>query len=119
MTYLEIRKKLQERGGAYLGHARSWVQRKFVNGENVTWGSQDILHGNPIRVSDIEEIAVIAATAALEENCKAENRICMFCIAKTKYPWLDCSLGCNYNKAIEIKSCSKFKLKENIFVLNL
>jgi hypothetical protein len=44
------------KGGNYLGVCRSAIQRKFKNGETVTWGSFDELKP-AARVCDIEEIA--------------------------------------------------------------
>jgi hypothetical protein len=62
--------QLARKGGAWLGAARSWMQRRFRNGESVTWGSNDLLTGAPVTVADIEEVAAEAAAAALNERNK-------------------------------------------------
>lgn len=119
MTYLEIQKKLREKGGAHLGNVRGWIQRKFRNGEHVTWGSNDVLEGRQVTVRDIEEVAIIAATSALAEDCKPENRICIFCENKSSYPWIECSKKLDCIKKNIDRQCEEFKLKENTFILTL
>jgi hypothetical protein len=53
-------------GGSWLGAARTWMQSRFHNGETVTWGSATVLTP-PASVEDIEEVAAIAAAAALND----------------------------------------------------
>jgi hypothetical protein len=56
--------ELLRKGGDWLGAARSWMQRKKLNGSRVTWGSQEELQP-PMTVSDVEEVAAEAAAAEL------------------------------------------------------
>ena len=61
-------KKFSFGGGSWLGYARKWIQSNCINGEDVTWGSDDPLKLRIcLRVSDIEEIARNAAKLAVEE----------------------------------------------------
>ncbi len=55
-------KELRERGGHWIGAARSWMQRTFVNGDRVTWGSGEVLNGQ-VTVQKIEELAECVALA--------------------------------------------------------
>jgi len=114
MTLFEMTLKLKKEGGQYLGAARSWIQTRFINGEHVTWGSRDILKGNPIVVADIEDVALISAACALTNNFKPENRICLLCTNKTKYPWIECALRLNYKDKIIARKCEYFHLKKDI-----
>lgn len=59
---------LKNQGGGWLGVARNWIQCKFINGDNVTWSSDEILriHG-ALTVRDIESFAARVALATLEE----------------------------------------------------
>jgi len=43
--------------GAHLGAIHRWMQRKFNNGDRVTWGSFDILGGSGLTVYEMEELA--------------------------------------------------------------
>lgn len=55
-------------GGEWLGVARSWIQWNFVNGSDVTWGSDDqLLSSKTLTVSEIEALAARIALATLEE----------------------------------------------------
>ena len=58
---------IMEKGGEWLGTAREWIQCKFNNGSDVTWGSQDVLTGRTITVYDIEQLAARVAAAAINE----------------------------------------------------
>ena len=60
--------ELIRRGGAYLAAARGYIQTRFRNGSDVTWGSDDLLEGAPITVRDIEELAAIVAAAAINDR---------------------------------------------------
>jgi len=55
-------------GGEWLGVARSWIQFHFINGSDVTWGSQDLLRGHDVRVCDIEQLAAKIAVTAMNEH---------------------------------------------------
>lgn len=61
---------LREKGGDWLGRAREWIQCKAMNGEQVTWGSQDYLKLKPLTVQDIELLASEIAAAAINEHNK-------------------------------------------------
>ena len=54
-------------GGNWLGTAREWIQCKFKNGSDVTWGSQDMLKGRSLVVQDIELLAANIAASAINE----------------------------------------------------
>jgi len=58
---------LHNRGGEWLGAARSWLQRRKHNGSHVTWGSNEELHP-PMTVKEVEEIAAEAAAEAINEE---------------------------------------------------
>jgi len=60
--------ELEKLGGAWLGAAREWIQWSFINGSDVTWGSQDVLRGKDLTVDDIERLAAIIAAAAINED---------------------------------------------------
>ena len=58
--------ELKKQGGKWLGAARTWIQRNFLNGSTVTGGSMDFL--NPrVTVRDIEDLAAIVAATAINE----------------------------------------------------
>lgn len=59
---------LARTGGEWLGVARRWMQTRFKNGEDVTWGSNDLLTGRSVTVADLEELAAHVAAAALNER---------------------------------------------------
>ena len=61
---------LREKGGEWLGSARTWMQRKAMNGDTVTWGSEDYLKLKPLTVVEIESFAATIAAAALREQAK-------------------------------------------------
>jgi len=62
--------ELSRKGGDWLGVAREWMQCKFMNGSDVTWGSQDVLTGRQITVSDIEMLAAHIAATAINEHIR-------------------------------------------------
>ena len=54
--------------GPYLGVIRRWIQRKFRNGEYVTWGSEtDILEGCTLTPGILERLAGEIRDAVLRE----------------------------------------------------
>jgi hypothetical protein len=59
---------LKKAGGKWLGIARSWIQWNFLNGSDVTWGSQDVLRGKDLTVFDVEHLAAIVAESAINED---------------------------------------------------
>lgn len=62
---------LRKVGGDWLGCAREWIQRKTMNGEHVTWGSNDILKiRSYLTVQDIELFAAEIAASAINEHNK-------------------------------------------------
>lgn len=60
---------LRNSGGEHVGYAREWMQRKAMNGSDVTWGSHPHLEfrGGPPTVHDIEELAVACGAAAIND----------------------------------------------------
>ena len=56
---------LNERGGAWLGVMHSFIQRKAMNGEQVIWGSNDLLALRDQTVLDLETLAANIAAATL------------------------------------------------------
>lgn len=61
--------ELKSRGGKWLGAARSWIQWNCLNGDVVTWGSDDLLmfRTGRITVRHIEDLAAEVAAAAIQE----------------------------------------------------
>ncbi len=56
------------RGGSHLGSVREWMKCKARNGENVTWGSQDLLQLRyPLTVQLLEDLACQVAAAAVND----------------------------------------------------
>ena len=58
--------ELSRKGGAWLGAARSWLQSNTMNGDRVTWGSNDIIQPH-LTVKEIEDLAAHVAAAAINE----------------------------------------------------
>lgn len=56
-----------QHSGEYLGIMRSWIQRKFRNGEYVTWGSTDVLDSRSFTVYELEYLAYDIRNAVLRE----------------------------------------------------
>jgi hypothetical protein len=52
--------------GSHLGVVRSWIQRKFVRGNDVIWGSDERLQGD-ISVSEYEFLAQEIRDVSLRE----------------------------------------------------
>lgn len=57
-------------GGEWLGAAREWIKRSFVNGDTVYWGSQDILSGG-VRVCQLEDLASLVANKTFNQVAKS------------------------------------------------
>lgn len=83
---------LLRKGGEWLGAARSWIQRKAVNGERVTWGSNDVLEMS-VTVSQIEDLAADVASMAMRPQ-PSEKRF----ISSLKARW---EVEYNLNDIIE------------------
>ena len=84
-----IQSYLQKHGGGYLRTIREWIQRKFINGERVTWGSQDQLRGS-LNVLDLERAALDVAVCAIYDNTTELIDICSICLNRGPYPWRNC-----------------------------
>ena len=69
MEYSDFHK----RGGKWLGAAREWIQRKFSNGESVTWGSNDVL--GIVTVAQLEDLALSVAYATQEDINSNYHRV--------------------------------------------
>jgi hypothetical protein len=54
--------ELRKRGGHWIAAARSWIQRTFMNGDTVTWGSDEVLRGDisPRKIEELAEVVVLA-----------------------------------------------------------
>lgn len=61
---------LAERGGQWLGTIHSFIQRKAMNGEQVIWGSNDLLALKDQTVLDLEILAASIAAATLVDARK-------------------------------------------------
>lgn len=55
----------KSKGGSWLGAVRSWIQWNCVNGDSVTWDSNDELR-SPVTVKRLEDAAGDAAWATIE-----------------------------------------------------
>lgn len=55
-----------ENGGKHLAVVRSWIQRKALNGDRVTWGSNEILNMD-VTPRKLEDLALEIAKATLSE----------------------------------------------------
>jgi hypothetical protein len=55
------------KSGKHLACVRSWIQRKFINGERVTWGSNDVCGVSGLTVLDLEGLAQDIRDAVLKE----------------------------------------------------
>ena len=67
--------KLKREGGDWLLAARSWIQRRKLNGSTVTWGSQDKLKP-PMTVSECEDLAAHVAAAQRERCAQLMISVC-------------------------------------------
>jgi hypothetical protein len=60
---------MAQTGGAWLRTVREWMQTEFLNGEDVTWGSEDILsQRRNLTPRDLEWLAAKIASAAVNED---------------------------------------------------
>jgi hypothetical protein len=59
---------IHHRGGELLGVVHEWIKFNFHNGSDVTWGSNDYLKGKTLTVREVERLAGIVATAAINED---------------------------------------------------
>jgi len=65
--------EFQNAGGSWLGSVRNWIQCSCLNGERVTWGSNDILKLNRNwTVKVLEEIALRVAFVVYNE-CESKK----------------------------------------------
>jgi hypothetical protein len=63
-------------GGQWLGYTREFIQRKCVNGETVTWGSNEFLKFRGLTVIELEHFAAAVAANAVNEfieKCKRDG----------------------------------------------
>lgn len=56
--------ELLRKGGEWLGAARNWLKWHTRNGDQVTWGSHDVIEP-PFTVAKIEDLAAEVAAAAM------------------------------------------------------
>ena len=61
---------LLKKGGPWLAAARNWLQHNTINGDSVTWGSNDIIKP-ALTVKQIEELAAVVALSARLDAAKA------------------------------------------------
>jgi hypothetical protein len=54
-------------GGDWLAFVRNYIQCKFTNGENVSWGSDEVLQGPAFTVNTLESFAANVASVAVNE----------------------------------------------------
>jgi hypothetical protein len=69
-----LRHIFKSKGGNWLGAVRTWIQWNCINGDSVTWGSNDELRA-PITVKRLEDAASEAAYAAIEPFFDIEKGI--------------------------------------------
>ena len=62
-----IAEDLLREGGNWLGETHKWIQWNCVNGDTVTWGSNEYLHPKVLTVCDIEAFAAKIAAVTLNE----------------------------------------------------
>lgn len=58
---------LNKHGGRWLGVMREFLQCKAINGDHLSWGSNDWVQFRSITVSDVEHLAARITYAALTE----------------------------------------------------
>jgi len=63
------------KSGPHIGKVRSWIQWNFVNGSDVTWGSDDYLQGSSKTVRDMETLAQDIRDVAVAEEMGNIKRI--------------------------------------------
>jgi hypothetical protein len=62
---MTTKEELQQKGGSWLGAARSWIKWNVVRGDSVQWGSDDPVLGLTVR--KLEDLAAEVAAAALND----------------------------------------------------
>jgi hypothetical protein len=60
-----------ENGGPHLGVMRRWIQRRFRNGDRVTWGSDEHLTGSELTPRELDQLAVEIKNALVGQIHKA------------------------------------------------
>jgi hypothetical protein len=64
---MPTKEQFKSKGGKWLGAVRNWIQWNCINGDSVTWGSNEELRmSRRFTVKVIEEIGVAAAYAQLQ-----------------------------------------------------
>lgn len=63
------------KSGPHLRKIRNWIQWNFVNGDEVTWGSNDYLQGSSKTVSEMEALAQDIRDVAIAEEMGNIKRI--------------------------------------------
>lgn len=111
---------LLQSGGRWLGAARTWMQSNAMNGEDVTWGSQDFLKLRPQTVRDIESLAAIVATEAKNELIQEWNLKQKFVVLENGEPKyfysgreFDLQVFCFQNKKFSYKKLEALKWLNN------
>lgn len=61
------------KGGEWLGAARDYIQREALNGDSISWGSDEVVK-KQFTMREIEEFAAIVAAAALNEKMGVRSR---------------------------------------------
>lgn len=69
-------------GGPHLAVVRSWIQRKAINGETVTWGSNEFLKLRSVTAHDMDNLAQDIAEAVIKEIITELDGVC-----DTFAPW--------------------------------
>ena len=67
---LEVAKMSFIAGGSYISTVRSWMQRKFNNGDKAIWGGNEYLSGTGLTPHDMELLAEDIKNAAIDEQFK-------------------------------------------------
>jgi len=65
-AFAKVRKAM-EFGGPHVAEVRKWIQHTFQNGDRVRWGSNEFLHGTSLTVKEVEDMAIRASEAAMDE----------------------------------------------------
>lgn len=68
------------KSGEHLRVVRSWMQRKALNGDRVTWSSDEFLTLRPLTVLDLEQLAQeIADALSLKKFLEKCTRLSLVC----------------------------------------
>lgn len=74
----ELRTKL---GGTWLGFIREFIQSRFLNGDSVTWGSNDVLRTpRSFTVAEMETLAADVTHVAFKERSDSLQSLIGFLI---------------------------------------